>query len=120
MNKVSIYGRVSFKSELRQTGSGKNVINISVATGYGDKVTFVPITVWDRQSEIVNNYVNKGDRLLVEGRITENKIVKNDVEFTDHKVTADFVHLVESKKDKETTPQDFVEPETTPSDDFPF
>ena len=108
MNKVQVYGRVSQKSEIRKTSNGTPVININVATGYGDKVTFIPITVWSKQADIVQAYVNKGDRILVEGRITANKIVKNDVEFTDHKVTADFVHLVETKKDKqEPTPQDF-------------
>jgi len=109
MNKVQVYGRVSQKSEIRKTGNGTPVINISVATGYGDKVTFIPITVWSKQADIVQAYVNKGDRLLVEGHITANKLTKNDIEFTDHKVTADFVHLVETKKDKQTeaTPEDF-------------
>ena len=109
MNKVQVYGRVSQKSEIRKTGNGTPVINISIATGYGDKVTFIPITVWNKQADIVQAYVNKGDRLLVEGHITANKLTKNDIEFTDHKVTADFVHLVETKKDKQTeaTPEDF-------------
>jgi len=109
MNKVQVYGRVSQKSDIRKTGNGTPVINISIATGYGDKVTFIPITVWNKQADIVQAYVNKGDRLLVEGHITANKLTKNDIEFTDHKVTADFVHLVETKKDKQTeaTPEDF-------------
>jgi len=126
MNKVQVYGRVSQKSEIRKTGNGTPVINISIAAGYGDKVTFIPITVWSKQADIVQAYVNKGDRLLVEGRITANKIIKNDIEFTDHKVTADFVHLVETKKDKtEPTPQDFRSEsekavDSIKSDDLPF
>lgn len=113
MNKVQIYGRVAFKSVLRQTGNGTDVINLSIATGYGESVTFLPVTLWDRQAVIVNDFVSVGHRLLVEGHITENKFVKDGIGFTDHIVTADFVHLVETKKDKHEglTPEDFIEPE---------
>jgi len=103
VNRVQLFGRISQKSELRQTKSGVNVINVNVATGYGDKVTFVPVTAWDARADIVNDYINVGDQVVIEGRITANKIIKDDVSFTEYKVTADLVHLVGSKKDKEPT-----------------
>lgn len=103
MNRVQLFGRISQKSELRQTKSGVNVINVNVATGYGDKVTFVPVTAWDTRADIVNDYINVGDQVVIEGRITANKIIKDDVSFTEYKVTADLVHLVGSKKDKESS-----------------
>lgn len=108
MNRVQLFGRISQKSELRQTKSGVNVINVNVATGYGDKVTFVPVTAWDTRADIINDYINKGDQVVIEGRITANKIIKDNVSFTEYKVTADLVHLVGSKKDKESkTPYDY-------------
>lgn len=124
MNKVHLYGRVSQISELRHTNSNIAVINFNVATGFGDRVTFVPVTAWAKQAELVDNFLHKGDRVIVEGRITSNKMVKNDVEFTDHKVTADFVEFVETKAEKDgVTPEDFKveqpEPKVTDAD-LPF
>lgn len=110
MNKVQLYGRVSYKGELRKTSSDLPVINISVATGYGDRVTFVPVTIWSKQADIVQAYVNKGDRVLIEGRVSASNTTRDDKKFTEYKVTADFVHLVETKKDKQddVAPQDFA------------
>ena len=99
MNKVTLFGRVSQKSELRQTSSGTDVINFSVATGYGERVTFVPVTAWNKQAGVISQYVNKGDQVLVEGHITASNNVRHDVKITEYKVTADFVHLIGSKSD---------------------
>lgn len=124
MNKVHLYGRVSQISELRYTNSNIAVINFSVATGFGDRVTFVPVTAWAKQAELVSNFLGKGNRVLVEGRITSNKNVRNDVEYTEHKVTADFVEFVETKAEKDgVKPEDFEVEQPEPKDndaDLPF
>lgn len=122
MNRVLLYGRVSQKSELRKTSNDNPVVNFNIATGYGEKVTFVPVVAWGSAAEIVDKYVNKGDRLSVEGHITMSKNIRNDIEINEYKVTANVVELVETKKEKEQNDPNTnnnPEPKVT-NDDLPF
>jgi len=116
MNRVQIYGRIANDFTVRETQSGTPVVNINVATGYGDRVEFIPITVWSNQAKIIADYCKKGDRIAIEGHISSSENTRNDVKFREYRVTADFVHLVESKSEpKEVTPESFVS-----DDDIPF
>lgn len=121
MNRVILYGRVSQKSELRKTSNETPVINITIATGYGDKVTFVPVVCWGKQADMVNAYVDKGDRLAIEGHISSNKNTRNDQNIIEYKVTADMITLVETKKEKGNTIEpDFPKVDEPKNDDLPF
>lgn len=126
MNKVMLYGRISQKSELRKTSSNISVINITVATGYGEKVTFVPIVAWNNQADMVNLYVDKGDRISIEGHISSSKSIRNDITTVEYKVTADMINLVETKKEKtsnnfnEDTPQEDIQHVDSEDNDLPF
>jgi len=101
MNRVQLYGRIANDFTVRETQSGIPVVNINIATGYGDKVEFIPVTVWNNQAKIVSDYCKKGDRITIEGHITSSENIRNDIKFKDYKVTADFVHLVETKPKQE-------------------
>lgn len=115
MNRVQIYGRIANDFTVRETKSGTPVVNINVATGYGDRVEFIPITVWSNQAKIIGDYCKKGDRIAIEGHITSTESTHNDSKIKQYKVTADFVHLVETKSQEEPTPESFVK-----DDDIPF
>ncbi len=126
MNKVLLYGRVSQKSELRKTNNDISVINITVATGYGEKVTFVPVVIWSKQAEMINNYVDKGDRIVVEGHVSSSKNTRNDITSVEYKITADMITLVETKKEKtndnfeDDIPEEKIEYLETTDTDLPF
>jgi single-strand DNA-binding protein len=116
MNRVQLYGRIANDFTVRETQSGTPVVNINVATGYGDRVEFVPVTVWSNQAKIIGDYCKKGDRIAIEGHVTSSENTRNDVKFREYRVTADFVHLVESKpKQEDVSPESFVS-----DDDIPF
>lgn len=78
LNKVTLIGNVGAEPEVRQTASGTKLAKISLATSrsYNDrsgqrqeKTEWHRVTFWDRMAEIVEQYVHKGDRLYVEGRL---------------------------------------------------
>jgi len=78
LNKVMLIGNVGSEPEIRQTPSGAKVAKVSLATNrtYTDrsgqqqeKTEWHRLTFWDRLADIVEQYVHKGDRLYVEGRI---------------------------------------------------
>ena len=70
MNLVVIVGNVGRDPELRHTQSGKAVANFSVATSERNGETqWFNVTVWDKQAELSAQYVKKGDRIAVTGRM---------------------------------------------------
>jgi single-strand DNA-binding protein len=77
-NKVILAGNLTRDPELRYTPKGTAVAKFTLAinrtrkteTGESkEEVTFVDVEVWDRQAEVISQYVKKGRPLLVEGRL---------------------------------------------------
>ncbi|HEX7051516.1 MAG TPA: single-stranded DNA-binding protein [Longimicrobiales bacterium] len=78
LNKVMLIGNVGAEPEIKQTASGTRMAKVSLATNrtFNDRsgqrqerTEWHRLTFWDRLAEIVEQYVHKGDRLYVEGRI---------------------------------------------------
>jgi single-strand DNA-binding protein len=68
---------------MRYTPSGQAVTSFSVAsnrqytTGNGEQVKetiWFRVTTWGKQAEVCNQYVKKGMKVLVEGRLTPDKV----------------------------------------------
>lgn len=77
-----IVGNVGKDPEMRYTPSGQAVTSFSVAsnrqytTGNGEQVKetiWFRVTTWGKQAEVCNQYVKKGMKVLVEGRLTPDK-----------------------------------------------
>lgn len=80
MNKVVLSGRLSKEVELRHFQGGGAVANFSLALNrkvkqndgsYKDEVSFVEIKLFGRTAEVANQFLAKGSRLLVEGRLQQ-------------------------------------------------
>jgi len=78
LNKVLLIGNVGSDPEIRTIASGKKLAKVSLATNrtFNDKngqrqekSEWHRLTFWDKMAELVEQYVHKGDRLYVEGRI---------------------------------------------------
>lgn len=79
INRATIVGRLTRDPEVRTTPSGVNVVNFGVATNSvwkdrasGEKkeaVEFHNIVAFGKLGEIIAQYMTKGRRVLVEGRI---------------------------------------------------
>lgn len=76
-NKVIEGGRIANDLELKQTKTGKNVVNFGLAVdkGYGqDKETdFFDVTAWNKTAEIIVGNKKKGELIIVEGRLENQK-----------------------------------------------
>ncbi len=78
LNKVMLIGNVGSEPDIRATSSGTQVAKVSLATnrqwkdGSGqqkEKTEWHRLTFFGRLVDIVDQWVKKGDRLYVEGRI---------------------------------------------------
>ena len=80
MNKVMLIGNVGQEPEIRYVDNDVAVARISIATtekGYTlqngtqvpDRTDWHTVILWRRLAKIVEEYVHKGDKLYIEGRL---------------------------------------------------
>jgi len=79
LNKVMLIGNVGSDPEIRATSSGARIAKVSLATNRSwtdrnsgeknEKTEWHRLTFFGRLVDVVEQWVNKGDRLYVEGRI---------------------------------------------------
>ncbi|HZJ34613.1 MAG TPA: single-stranded DNA-binding protein [Candidatus Angelobacter sp.] len=74
INQVILMGRLTRDPEQRTTNSGKTIANFSIAVdrfGQDDTADFFDITAWEKLGELVVQYLTKGRRVLVQGRLRQ-------------------------------------------------
>jgi single-strand DNA-binding protein len=67
-------GRLTRDPETRSTASGKTVTSFSLAVdrgGQDDTADFFDVTAWEKTGELVAQYLSKGRRVLVQGRLRQ-------------------------------------------------
>lgn len=77
VNKLILVGNVGRDPEVQSTSNGHKVAHFSLATsrriprdnGFEERTEWHRITVWDRLAELAEQYIRKGDRLYIEGRM---------------------------------------------------
>lgn len=76
LNRVILIGRLTQDPELRYTNTGTAVASFSLAVDRmrnnqaGERETdFIPIVVWQKQAELVAQYLHKGRLAAVDGRL---------------------------------------------------
>jgi len=78
LNRVTLIGRLTRDPEVRSTPAGRSVASMTVATGRawtdqaGQKQKeseFHNIVMWSKLADIAGQYLRKGARLYVEGRL---------------------------------------------------
>ena len=77
INKVELLGRVGTDPEMQYTPNGTAVTKLRLATDRrrqdGEtEADWHSIVCWGKQAEAVNEYVGKGDRIYVAGRLVQN------------------------------------------------
>lgn len=78
LNKIQLMGNITRDPEVRYTPKGTAVTDISLAVNRSfsgddgerrEETTFVDITFWGRQAEVIGEYMKKGRPIYVEGRL---------------------------------------------------
>ena len=80
INKVTLIGRLVRNPEARTVPSGQHLTTCTVATNYvwrdlrtkekKDKSEFHKIVAWGKLADIMQQYLVKGSRVYIEGRLT--------------------------------------------------
>jgi single-strand DNA-binding protein len=72
MNSVHLIGNLATEVELRDVAEEKKVATFLLAVDRGSKeggADFVWVAAWDRQAELCADYLGKGSRVAVDGRL---------------------------------------------------
>ncbi len=86
-NKVQLIGNLGQDPEIVNLESGRKLAKFSIATNdyyynkQGDKVTDTQwhnIVAWGKTAEIVEKYVNKGQEVAIEGKLTSRSYEDSD------------------------------------------
>ena len=106
MNKVILSGNLTRDPEIRTTPTDKTVATMGIAVRRGWKKTddnqpdadFFNIVAWERLAEFCRNYLTKGSKIIVEGRLQSRsyeakdgtkryvtEVIANEIEFASSK-----------------------------------
>ena len=107
-NKIILVGNLTRDIELRYSQGGMGIASTAIATSHkftvnGEKkeeVCFVDITFFGRSAEVANQYLRKGSKILVEGRLKLDQWVdQNGQKRSKHGVTVATMQMLDSKGD---------------------
>lgn len=105
-NKVILVGNLTRDIELRYSPSGTAIAKTAIATSRkftsnGEKkeeVCFIDITFIGRSAEVANQYLHKGSKVLVEGRLNfEQWVDQSQQKRSKHTVTVETMQMLDSR-----------------------
>lgn len=106
-NKVILAGNLTRDIEVRYTQSGSAIGNTAIATSrkfksqtgeQKEEVLFIDITFFGRTAEIANQYLRKGSKVLVDGRLKLDQWTAQDgSKRSKHSVTVENLQMLGSK-----------------------
>ncbi len=117
VNKIILVGHVGRDPELRETQSGTKVANLSLATNHRlaangeaerEKTDWHRLTLWNRLATFADEYVKKGDRIYVEGRLEYDSYERDGVTIPTAEISVRELVLLSPRRDGEEA---VVEPE---------
>jgi len=117
LNKAMLIGNLGREPEMRYTPDGKPIATFSVATSrsrrdpngnWMDETEWHRIVAWDRLAETASQYLHKGSKVYVEGRIQSRKYTDNSgVERTVYEIVANDLTLLDRRVDSGETADDW-------------
>ena len=97
MNVVILMGRMTRDPELKYTSGGKAFANFSLAVQKTkDEVEFIDCTAWEKNAETIAEYFRKGNRILIQGRLSVSNYEQNGEKRKSTKVVVNSFEFVES------------------------
>jgi single-strand DNA-binding protein len=108
LNKIILIGNLGRDPDMNYTPNGKAITKFTMAvnrrsrdreTGERkDETTWFSVVAWDQLAETCNNYLHKGSKVYIEGRMGSRKYTDKDgVERTVWDVTAENMEMLDPK-----------------------
>ena len=136
MNKVILIGNVGTDPQVKTTDNGTMMAQVRLATterGYTmangtqvpDRTEWHNVILWRKLAEVVQKYVHKGDKLLIEGKIQTREYMKDNAKHYSTDIIADNMEMLTPPRQQQpqaatpfTRPDAPITPKTPPQADF--
>ena len=113
LNSVNIMGNLTRDPEMKFIPSGKAVCSLSIAhnrvyTKNGEKVTevsYFDVEVWGVAAENCSKYLTKGNGIIVEGSLRQDRWEKDGKAQSRVRITANAVHFMPKKQNNAAEPE---------------
>ncbi|WP_288891606.1 single-stranded DNA-binding protein [uncultured Sneathia sp.] len=125
MNNVTLMGRLTRDPELKRTSKDNSYCNFTLAVNRPkikdnpQKADFIPCTAWNKTAEVIESWLQKGDRLIVMGRLN---VTKNDDKYYTNVIVEkiNFIDTVRTSEEKKN--EAWIEPieDDELDEGFPF
>ena len=107
-NKVILQGNLTRNIEIRYTQGGSAIANTAIATSrkyktatgeQKEEILFVDLSFFGRSAEIANQYLHKGSKLLIDGRLKLDQWTDKDGnKKSKHSVSVESMQMLDGKK----------------------
>jgi single-strand DNA-binding protein len=108
-NKVVLVGNLTRDVEVRYSQGGAAIGKVGIATSHKwksqtgeqkEEVMFVDLTFFGRVAEIANQYLRKGSKVLIDGRLVlEQWTAQDGTKRSKHSVTVESMKMLDNKGD---------------------
>ena len=108
-NKVVLVGNLTRDVEVRYSQGGAAIGKVGIATSHKwksqtgeqkEEVMFIDLTFFGRTAEIANQYLHKGSKVLIDGRLVlEQWTAQDGTKRSRHSVTVETMKMLDSKGD---------------------
>ncbi len=114
LNQCQFIGRLGKDPDIKSTSNGNSVANFSIAVGddyktkSGEKVEqteWVNLFAFGRLAEIIGEYLHKGSKVYVSGKMKTEKYEKDGIDRWSTKVQVFDLQMLEGKSDSGGQPQ---------------
>ncbi|HEU0028703.1 MAG TPA: single-stranded DNA-binding protein [Ktedonobacterales bacterium] len=131
MNKIMLIGRLGKDPEMSYTASGQAMTKFTLAVSRRwkdsesgerrEETTWFNIVAWRQLAETCNNYLHKGSKVYIEGRMNSRKYTDKDgIERTVWDVTAADMEMLDPKGAGQGGAQGTGFADDVSGDDLPF
>ena len=110
-NKIILGGNLTRDVEIKYTQGGAAIANTAIATSrkfkkadgsQGEEILFVDLTFFGRTAEVANQYLQKGSKVLVDGRLKLDQWTAQDgTKRSKHSVTVENLQMLGSKDESQ-------------------
>lgn len=121
MNIAILMGRMTRDPELKYTSSGKAYANFSLAVQKTkDEAEFIDCTAWEKTAENIAEYFRKGNKILIQGRLSVSNYEQNGEKRKFTRVLANTFEFVDSKNSSSNQNNNRNRYDSDEDEGFPF
>lgn len=121
MNVAILMGRLTRDPELKYTSNGKAYATFTLAVQKTkDEAEFIDCVAWEKTAETIAEYFRKGNRILIQGRLSVSSYEQNGEKRKSVKVQAFNFEFIDSKNSGNSQNRNKNNYDPNEDEEFPF